>query len=234
MMGDFLDRYLGEEEKIRRLRTGDLDGGWIWFPLTEYLCGGWADPYNPSSPFRYDPAHDPMRGSVGFYDTGDLLIFTGTIQWDPEGWWFAPPVNPSAPSGGDPNINLDAQRFIEPAVDGLSNGLPFSGTVAADQDKGKRLPYRLRFMDASNMLYPEVVQQGGGVAFFWQFGKAQLAATDDEFGITIGPTGGSGTLVYPRPVDDQGYKHDGIPAGFQLSLNGLILPYDPTTAVTPL
>lgn len=209
---------------------------WPWYSLRPYLCGGWVDAFS-DSPYRYDAitAGVNPHDQAGFFDTGQALLFTGGIYWDPESWWAAPLYNSAAVANpllqGHPEVYKDASQIIG-LCDGLGNGV---GSTFANDDLGYPLPYVPAERGSSSMILHTGSSYHFGTAERWTDG-AHLDITPTYR--TSGPNGiiwsfnsivgGSGYGV----VDPNGFTHHGAPAGSCFfNLDGCILRY---TAALPV
>lgn len=217
----FERRFWELEEAVRRLRLRNT-GLWPWYSLQPYLCAGWVDPY-ATVPYRFDLEDGVDAGwHLGFFDTGQTLLFTGVAQWDPQGWWVTPP-RATGDLGGEPDISFDAVEFIRPQRNA------FGTAVAADhEDAGRALPYTLPEGNGPYCLTPKLVISGGGANYLGDQGPVGGYAQLFGFNSTLGchfTFAGSGAYLWPKPFDETGFTHNGVPENFQLDFNGQQVRY---------
>jgi hypothetical protein len=221
------------QEQMRRLRTRiPPRQEWPWYSLRPYLCGGWIDAFsdNPYRQFAVADGEDP-GDKAGFYDTGQILIFTGTLAWNPEGWWPTPDWEGDTGDPvlqGNPEVYKDGGAIIQ-SVDGLGH-TPL--TVSADDDLGYPLPYVPSEPGAYSLAWPTSDSYHFGSAEPWTDG-AHLDVTptyreSDPVGtvfVFYSLVGNGGHVTDPA-----GFTHHKPPAGaVAYNLAGSIMRY--TTAL---
>jgi hypothetical protein len=224
---DFAERYLALEERVRRLSIQAPDD-WEWYSLRHHLCAGWIDPYC-DSPYRYDLEDDPTQ-TLGYFDTGHSIVFTGVAYWDPEGWWATPPV--TLTGTGNPDLALDVRRFI---YGGYNAFAAFVGHGHADA--GLALPYRTVSDNLTFFDFP--INHRGGGANQLRGSGTQVIWGSLQMETFSGPHGGfPGTNIYcagggvtdpdmsPPPVDVNGFTHYSLPAETMIILQGQSFMYD--------
>lgn len=220
-------------EQIRRIRTRKPSNArWPWYSLRPYLCGGWLDPYSINSDRSddFDLTPDESGDRCGFFDTGQMLIFTGLLLWDPSSNWTSPPyVDSGNPARqGNPEVYRDATDVIG-ASDGFGNT-----TVIQDWDRGYPLPYEIGDFGYALLCLPAI---SSDMTFFgsstaWTNGAVyQIAVTHRTISFPLGAELTASTLVGIETngtvVDPDGFTHHGPPDVDTLySLNGLILRYE--------
>lgn len=223
------------QDQVRRLWTKmPRNTPWPWYSLRPYLCGGWYDPFS-THPFRnVDGVLDPaiVGDKAGFFDTGQALIFTGNIYWDPDSWYAVDPYDPVKVANpalqGDPQIYKDS-LYIIGLRDGLAKGF---SDVAEDNDLGCPLPYGIveqgsgiyRLPLASAKYYTTAVGWLNGVSLTFtplQETSGVMAGFNWNTFNSIDGHGDEGEVV-----DPDGFVHDHMPAATSVvSLNGLIIRY---------
>lgn len=250
MAKDFLDQYVRLEDRVRRLELRDYGGTWPWYSLKPYLAGGWIDPFATNGYRVYPddgtivPGHPSYREyTAGFFDTGQALIFTGAVQWEPVGWfpshevpWSGWNTMDSAVGldGGNPPTQYDGFPLITFSDGFLNMGASASYTV--DGDVGFPLPYRPTYMLPNNGgatgehvfigKQLDEVNTNGSIEVQWYPAYTQVN------GDSTHPADGM-IIAYPNVragagefADDNGYTHFGIPEATVLSIEGNIIPYD--------
>lgn len=231
---NMIDEVSRLKEEVRLLRIARRSN-WTWYSLREYLCAGWIDPY-ADQPYRNTVEDAPQV--LGYFDTGSSIIFTGVAYWDPNGWWATPPVPVGTPTGGDPDVSLDALEIMRPGYDAFQT---FVGH--GDEDAGRSIPYRIPDDQLLFLNFPVVHTSdlalaigGSATRMMWgsiMVGLFSLAGADVEgFGNTGGTNfallGGDRYMpeIAPPPVDALGFTHYSIPENTGIILHGQSFPYD--------
>lgn len=223
------------QDQVRRLWTKmPKNADWPWYSLRPYLSGGWMDRFS-SHPFRnLDGVLDPadVTDKAGFFDTGQALIFSGNIYWDPDSWYSVDPYDPGDVADpakqGDPPIYKDSQ-YILGIVDGLGKGI---SEVAEDNDLGLPLPYQIPEQGSGVYTLPLSSDKHFATAVGWLNGAVLSFTPLQETG---GFVHGFNWNVFHSLVghgtngdvtDPDGFVHDKMPAATSVvSLNGLIIRY---------
>lgn len=179
------DRLYRLEKEVERLKRRHALG-WPWYSLESYLCGGWIDPYADNRPFwsdDFDPDDSGTNNTAaGFFDTGQALIFTGTVFWDPEGWWITPPyASPLFDDASDPDFKRShgALEFVIGNRDGLGNVISPTSV-----DSGQYMDYRIAGSEQLMQCpaYASSAQWDNG---FWTGASMMLVAINDINGLKI-------------------------------------------------
>lgn len=220
------------QDQVRRLWTKmPKNVDWPWYSLRPYLCGGWLDPYslNPDRSDDFDMTPQESGDRCGFFDTGQALIFTGLLLWNPSYNWTSPPYIDSGNPlrQGDPEVYRDATALV-----GRSDGFG-NTTFLQDWDAGYPLPYEIGNFGYQLLCLPAI---SSDMTFFgsstpWLNGAVyQIAVTHRTISFPLGAELVASTLVGIETngavIDPDGFTHHGPPDGDTLySLNGLILRY---------
>ena len=219
-------------EQIRRIRTRKpANAGWPWYSLRPYLCGGWLDPYssNPDRSDDFDLMPQESGDRCGFFDTGQMLVFTGLLLWDPSSLWTSPPyIDSSNPlRQGSPQIYRDGVELVS-VRDGFGNT-----SFVNDWDRGYPLPYEMGSFHYALMRLPAFSTE---MSFFgsltaWLNGAVYHAAavprSTAPLGIELAPTALVGIETNGAVIDPAGFTHPGAPDVDTLySLDGLVVPYE--------
>lgn len=210
---DVVDQIRRMQEEIRQLRIRSRY--WTWMPLSPYLCGGWIDPLEQPTPYRYETgwAPGPDTSQAGFFDTGQALVFTGYIGWDPNGWWATPPITGSL-IGGVPDVAYDAATLVQAGRDGFGN-------TVTGVDAGTRIPWRLSF---SQFFELPQYDDSGNLNTATNGARMRVLAQGDSGGITLSfitVSQGGG-----RFCDAEGFTHEQPVDSSQWSLSGMVLKHE--------
>lgn len=230
------DEQLRElQDQVRRLWTKmPKNAPWPWYSLRPYLSGGWYDLFS-SHPYRnVDGVLDPsdVTDKAGFFDTGQALIFSGNIYWDPDSWYASDPYDPDDVADplqqGNPPVYKDS-RYILGHFDGLSKG---ADEVAENNDLGYPLPYGIPEQGSGVYTLPLASAKHYTSAEGWLNGAVLSFTPLQETGgfvagfnwNTFHSVVGHGTNG--DVTDPDGFVHEKMPANTSVvSLNGLIIRY---------
>jgi hypothetical protein len=197
---------------------------WPWYSLRPYLCGGWVDPFSDNEFRRYAPTGTPVD-YAGFYDTGQALIFTGAIAWQPDDWWSPEtPWNATAAADplqqGTPPVYKDASQLIN-ITDGYGNGI---ADVTQNEDFGFPLPYKHAL--SGTLEFPLSGDKAFTSAKTWTNGRRLDVAP--SYRSSSAPYGTIFSFIgLDAPVvDPDGFTHRLPPAAdVTYNLTGQIMPY---------
>jgi hypothetical protein len=219
-------------EQIRRIRTRrPVNADWPWYSLRPYLCGGWLDQYslNPDRSDDFALAPEDAGDRCGFFDTGQALVFTGLLLWDPSSFWTSPPyVDSGNPLlQGSPEVYRDGIDLVS-TRDGFGNS-----SVVQDWDRGYPLPYEIGTFGFALLRLPAFSSEMSffGSSTSWLNGAWYHAVAErrssSPLGVELGPTAIVGVETNGAAIDPAGFTHVGAPDVDTLySLDGLVLRYE--------